>query len=208
MNRLNLHELKDESLDLIIEKLQGNEAGQTKMFKSFRDQYEQLLNSNELNLNKLISIHEGFEIYLENFIIIQNAFLIRIREEKKSDEISVIQSYIEFTNIYINSIQGIYLNQVSQRINQIEFNTSIGKSNKSIRLAWIGIFIGAIFSWGASAYYYQVSRKDQNKYESQLEERIILDRLNVNRLEEEKRILQDRLNLLDQTLKMKSGVVP
>jgi hypothetical protein len=161
-----------------------------------------------LNLNKLISIHEGFEIYLENFIIIQNAFLIRIREEKKSDEISVIQSYIEFTNIYINSIQGIYLNQVSQRINQIEFNTSIGKSNKSIRLAWIGIFIGAIFSWGASAYYYQVSRKDQNKYESQLEERIILDRLNVNRLEEEKRILQDRLNLLDQTLKMKSGVVP
>ena len=204
MNRLNLNELKDKSIEQIIEKLQGNEVGQTKLFKSFRDQYEQLLHSNKLDLSKLINLHEGFEIYLENFIIIQNALIIKIKGEGKSDAKSIIQSYIEFTNIYINSIQGIYLNQISQRINQIEFNVSIKKSKKSIRLAWLGIFIGAIASWGASAYYYKVSKMDQSNYESQLKRRITLDSLEISKLKYDKKLIENKLVFLENELKLKS----
>lgn len=200
---LNFESLKNLGLEDLIESLQGDSGSQIELFTSFKTKYDEVKRAEKHDINELLDFQENFGFILQNFINIQKAFILKLKEEKNAITRSTINSYIEFSSIYINSIQSIYLVQITQQLNANQFNISIKKSNLSIRLAWIGIFIGAIISWTASQYYYEKSIKDQNKYESRLEERIVLDSLKVKKMEDEKRILEDRLNLLEKTLKIK-----
>lgn len=204
MITLSFESLKNLSLEDLIESLQGGNESQIESFTSFKTKYDIIRSKGKHDIKELSIFQENFGFLLQNFINIQKAFIVKYKEEKNPIQRSTINSYIEFCSIYINSIQSIYLVQITQQLNTNQFNISIKKSNLSIRLAWVGIFIGAIISWGASAYYYKVSKMDQSNYESQLKRRITLDSLEISKLKYDKKLIEDKFIFLDNELKLKS----